>query len=135
MTTNSQLSKLNLKKQKQTKQTTRTGTESQKWRAYGGLSAGRWKGENEGKGTGNKKHKWQVENRQWGLRIVQEIEKPQNLYARAMDRNWGRVAGGKGNYQVEGGERGKNWGNSNSIINKIYFKKEKNETIKFQSES
>ena len=36
--------KLNLKKQKQkqkqTKQTTRTGTESQKWRSHGGLSAG-----------------------------------------------------------------------------------------------
>ena len=31
---------LNLKKQKQTKQTTRTGTESQKWRSHGGLSAG-----------------------------------------------------------------------------------------------
>ena len=45
MTTNSQLSKLNLKKQKQTKQTTRTGTESQKWRSYGGLSVGRGQGE------------------------------------------------------------------------------------------
>ena len=37
--------KLNLKKQKQkqkqTKQTTRIGTESQKWRSHGGLSAGR----------------------------------------------------------------------------------------------
>ena len=32
---------LNLKqKQKQTKQTTRTGTESQKWRSHGGLSVG-----------------------------------------------------------------------------------------------
>ena len=47
---------LNLK-QKQTKQTTRTGTESQKWRSHGGLSAGRWLGENRGKGKGNKKHK------------------------------------------------------------------------------
>ena len=28
-------------KQKQTKQTTRTGSESQKWRSHGGLSAGR----------------------------------------------------------------------------------------------
>ena len=41
------------------KQTTRTRTESQKWRSHGGLSAGRrWGGDNEGKGTGNKKHKW-----------------------------------------------------------------------------
>ena len=32
---------LNLKKQKQTKQTTRTGTESPKWRSHGGLSGGK----------------------------------------------------------------------------------------------
>ena len=49
---------LNLKqKQKQTKQTTRTGRESQKWRSHGQLSAGRGREENRGKGTGNKKHK------------------------------------------------------------------------------
>ena len=45
MTTNSQLSttgpKQNKTKQKQTKQTTRTGTESQNWRLYGGLPVGR----------------------------------------------------------------------------------------------
>ena len=44
MTTNSQLSITEPKKQKhqqQTKQTTRTGTESQKWRSHGRLSAGR----------------------------------------------------------------------------------------------
>ena len=57
MTTNSQLSATELKQaSKQTNQTTRTGTESQKWRSHGGLSAG--SGENGGKGTGNKKHKW-----------------------------------------------------------------------------
>ena len=53
MTTISQLLTLNLKhkqkqKQKQTKQTTRTGTELQKWRSHGGLSVGRRRGENEG---------------------------------------------------------------------------------------
>ena len=37
MTTNSQLSTTEPKKQ--IKQTTRTGTESQKWRSHGGLSA------------------------------------------------------------------------------------------------
>ena len=47
---------LNLK-QKQTKQTTRTGTESQKWRPHRGLSVARQRQENGGKGTGNKKHK------------------------------------------------------------------------------
>ena len=59
MTTNSQLSTTEPKKQKQkqTKQTTRTGTESQKWRSHGGLSVGRGREENGGKGTGNKKHK------------------------------------------------------------------------------
>ena len=46
---------LNLKKnQKQTKQTTRTGIESQKWRLHGGLPAGM--GESGEKGTGKKQH-------------------------------------------------------------------------------
>ena len=45
-------------KQKQTKQTTRIGTESQKWRSHGGLPVRRGRKENGGKGTGNKKHKW-----------------------------------------------------------------------------
>ena len=40
MKTNSQLSTIESKKQTQTKQTTRTGTESQKWRSHGGLSVG-----------------------------------------------------------------------------------------------
>ena len=35
----------NLKTQKQTKQTTRRGTESQKWRSHGGLSVGKGRGE------------------------------------------------------------------------------------------
>ena len=43
---------------------TRTGTEPQKWRSYRGLSVGEWEGERWGKGTENKQHKWQVENRQ-----------------------------------------------------------------------
>ena len=41
MTTNSQLSTTKPKKQKQTKQTTRTGTESQKWRSHGDYQWGR----------------------------------------------------------------------------------------------
>ena len=46
MTTNSQLSTTDPKKRKkQTKQTTRTGTESQEWRPHGGFSVGRQKGE------------------------------------------------------------------------------------------
>ena len=58
MTTNSQLSTTEPKKQRQTKQTTRTGTESQKRRSHGELSTGRGRVENGRKGTGNKKHKW-----------------------------------------------------------------------------
>ena len=53
MATNSQLSTTESKKQ--TKQTTRTGTDS--WSSHGGLSAARRKGGNAGKGAGNKKHK------------------------------------------------------------------------------
>ena len=56
ITTNSQLSPTEPKrqKQKQIKQTTRTGTESQKWRSHGGLSTREWEGERRGKGTENK---------------------------------------------------------------------------------
>ena len=39
MTTNSQLSITEPKTNQTTKRTTRTGTESQKWRSHGGLSA------------------------------------------------------------------------------------------------
>ena len=51
MTRNSQLSTepKTKQKQKQTKQTNRTGTESQKWRSHGGLSAGQWVGREEEK--------------------------------------------------------------------------------------
>ena len=45
MATNSQLLTTEPKKtQKQTKQTSRTGTESQKWRSHGRLSVGRGRG-------------------------------------------------------------------------------------------
>ena len=53
MTANSQLLTTHLK-QKQTKQTNTTGTEPQKLRSHGGLSAGEWEGESGGKGTENK---------------------------------------------------------------------------------
>ena len=54
MTTNSQLSTTEPKKrkQKQIKQTTRTGTESQKWRSQGGLSSGRGTGRMGERGKG-----------------------------------------------------------------------------------
>ena len=68
MTTKSQVSTTEPKKQKHTKQTTRTGTESQKWRSHGQISAGRGTRENGGKGTENKKHNWQVQNEQWEVK-------------------------------------------------------------------
>ena len=40
MTTNSQVPTTEPKKQRKTKQTTRTGTKSQKWTSQGGLSVG-----------------------------------------------------------------------------------------------
>ena len=57
MKLNSQLSKTE-PKNKNKNITTRTGTESQKWRSHGGLSVGRWWGENGEKSTGNNKHNW-----------------------------------------------------------------------------
>ena len=60
MTTNSQLSTNESKKRKtmktKTKQTTRTGTELEKWTSHGGFSVGRGKGGIVGKGIGKKKH-------------------------------------------------------------------------------
>ena len=59
MTTNSQLSTTEpKKKQKQTKQTTRTGTESEKWRSHRGFSLGRGRRRIAGEATRNKKHNW-----------------------------------------------------------------------------
>ena len=52
MIANSQL--LTTKTKPKTKQTTRTETESQKWRSHGGLSTGEWEGERGEKGTENK---------------------------------------------------------------------------------
>ena len=56
MTTNTQLSTTEPKTKTKTKQTPRTGTESQKWRSHGGLSVGRRRREDGGRGTWNKKH-------------------------------------------------------------------------------
>ena len=52
MTTNSQLSTTEPKKQKQMKQTRTPGKESQKWRSHGELSVGRGRGRMEGKVQG-----------------------------------------------------------------------------------
>ena len=44
-------------------------------------------GKRGGKGTGNKQHKWQVQNRQGEVKIVWEMEKPKNVKIRPMDMN------------------------------------------------
>ena len=65
--TNLQLSTTESKKKKTTtttKQTTRIGMESQVQKPFGGLPAGREKGENGGNCAGIQKHNWQVQNRQ-----------------------------------------------------------------------
>ena len=88
MTTNSQLSATEPKnKQKQTKQTTRTGTESQKWRSHGGLSVGRGRGERGGKAQGIRSINGRYKIDSGRLRIVQKMEKPKNLYVGPMDMN------------------------------------------------
>ena len=60
MTTNSRLSTNEPQRKEtmktKTKQTTSTGTESEKWTSCGGISVGRGKGGIGGKGTGKKKH-------------------------------------------------------------------------------
>ena len=54
MTTNSQLSTTEPKKAQQTKQTTRTGTKSEKRTSQGGISVGRGKERMEGKVQGRR---------------------------------------------------------------------------------
>ena len=54
MAINSQLSTI---ESKETKQTSRTKTETEIWRPWGGLSVGKENGENGGKGAGIKKYK------------------------------------------------------------------------------
>ena len=46
------------------------------WRVINGEGGG----ENGGKGTGNRTHKWQVQTRPGRLRIVWAMETPKNLY-------------------------------------------------------
>ena len=49
---------LTIESKKQTKQTSRTKTESRIWRSHGGLLAGRWKEENGGKVLGLRSTNW-----------------------------------------------------------------------------
>ena len=84
-TTNSQLSTTEPKTKTKTKETTRTGTESQKWRSHRGLSVGRGRRENGGKGTGIRSINGRYKTDRGRLRIVWEMEKPETLYVQAMN--------------------------------------------------
>ena len=74
MAVNSQLSTIESKK---TKRTTRTETESQIWRPFGGLLLWRGKEENGGKVQGLRRTLWQVQNRQGDVKksIGNEVTK------------------------------------------------------------
>ena len=82
---------------------------------------------NEGKGTGNKKHKWQVRNRQ--VEVKNRIGNGGAKELMCMTHGHelkGEIAGGNaGTGQVLGrrGQRGEKWVNYNTITNKMYFKK------------
>ena len=60
-----------------------------------------------GKGTENKQHKWQAQNRQGEVKNSIENVKPKNLYARRMDMNQRRDCWREWEYLVEGGKGGK----------------------------
>ena len=75
---------MNLKKRKtmktKTKQTTRTGKESQKWSSHEGLSVGRGRGRMRvGKVQGIRSINGRYKLDRGRLRIVWEMEKPKNL--------------------------------------------------------
>ena len=87
-------------------------------------------GERGGKGTENKQHKWQVENRQGeGKNSIQNVEAKELIsMTHGHELKWGN-GGGRG---CAGWRRikGRKWDNCNSIINKIYFfKKHKLESL------
>ena len=103
-------------------ETTSIGTNSQKQRSHGGLSAGR--GENGGKDTGNKKHKQQIQNRQGEVKnSIGNVEaKELTCMTHGHELKWGND-GGRGGTGQRGIKRRKKWDNYNGIINKIYSKK------------
>ena len=84
MTTNSQLS-TTTKKTPKTKQTTRTGTESQKWRSHGELSVGMGRRRMGEKVQGINSINGRDKVDRGRLRIVWEMEKLKNLHAQPMD--------------------------------------------------
>ena len=99
-----------------------TGTVLQKQRSHGGLLAGKRRGQNEGKGTGNKKHKLQVQNRQGEVKNNMGNREAKELICMTHGHELMRGRMLVQGYMAEGNtEEIKIWDNCNSIINKIYF--------------
>ena len=75
---------------------------------------------NRGKGTGNKKHKWSVQNRQVDVKnSIGNVEAKELICTiHGHELRWGNDGGG-GWYRAEGNKGEKKWDNCNSIINKI----------------
>ena len=81
MTTNNyQQPNLKRQKQKQTKQTTRTGSEPQKWRSHGPSSVGKGGRRMKEKVQGIRSINGRYKIHRGRLRIVWEMEKSMNLY-------------------------------------------------------
>ena len=78
---NSQLLTIESKTNKQTNQKNRTGIESQVWRSFGELLIGRGERRMREKVQGLKSIIGRYKIDRGMLRIVQEMEKPKNLYA------------------------------------------------------
>ena len=118
MKTNSQLSTTEPKsKNKLSKQ-----LEQEQNHRNGELSAGKRRRENGGKCSGNKKHKWQVENRQGEVKnSIGNGEAKESICRIHEHELRGRIAGGNGSAEWREGQRGKNWDNYNDVINEIYF--------------
>ena len=75
---------------------------------HGGLSTGEWERERGGKGTENKYHKWQVENRQGeGKNSIGNVEAKELVCVTHGHELKGEITVGKGEYWVEGGKGGK----------------------------
>ena len=105
MTTNNNNQQLNIKKQ--TKQTGRTGRESQKWRSHEGLSPEREREENGGKGTENKQHNCQVQNKQGEVKngIGNREAKEHICLTHQHELRWVMLVGGGCRVEKDKGEK------------------------------